>query len=240
MPGWIGGDRYQRRRVGYNGSARPFTRNRRFSRYVPRNPPAQYRQMNRTITERAEKKHNHLSITENANIDQDGVFVKLSAIGQGQDNHDRVGAYCRAISFNMSFAFQPGTPNFVVVRMLIFQFHCDDDAPNNPKTSDVLENTLPDTDNALYSPYKQSNNNTRVLYDKLGYVCGETAANFKLMTGKILIPKSKMKVFRYQRAGQVTGSGMIYLLLLSTRLVLDADALKPTFSGISNIRFTDT
>ncbi len=131
------------------------------------------RVVNRVITNRAEKKHDHCSIDENASIDQNGVIVKISAIGQGDDNHDRQGAYARPISLQMRWAMNPGSPNFTLVRMLIFQWRCPDtDGP--PEVADVLENTLPNTNNLLFSPYKQDSNNTRVLWDKMSWVAGES------------------------------------------------------------------
>ncbi len=196
------------------------------------------KKMDRAITKRAEKKHNHIQITENADIDEEGAFVKLSAIGGGTDNHDRLGSYCTPISLKMQFAMQPGTPNFVIVRMMIFAYYENDDTPNEPLITDVLENTT--GDNALYSPYRQANNNTRVLWDRLGYVCGLTGSNFKVITGKVLIPKSKMKVLKFNRAGVTDGTNMLYLLLISSRLGIDPGTEKPTFSAVSNLRFTDT
>ncbi len=193
---------------------------------------------NQNMTRRMEKKHQHLSININNQFDQNGEVVKLSNIGQGVDNHDRVGSYCRAISLKWQFACLPGTANFVVVRMIIFQYFEDDDAPNTPVASDVLENTAPDTDNQLYSPYKQDNNNTRVLWDRLGYVCGESGSNFKVITGKTLIPGKKIKQFKFNRLA-TDGSNMIYLLVVSSRLEGDANAIKPNLRGTTNIRFTD-
>ncbi len=194
--------------------------------------------MNRVITNRAEKKHDHCSIDENANIDQNGVIVKISAIGQGDDNHDRQGAYARPISLQMRWAMNPGSPNFTLVRMLIFQWRCPDtDGP--PVVADVLENTLPNTTNLLFSPYKQDSNNTRVLWDKMSWVAGETGTTQKVLTGRVLIPTKKLKQLRFNRGGVTTGSDMIFLLLVSSRLVSDGASLKPNFIAIPNIRFTD-
>ncbi len=216
------------------------TRRRTFPNRVTivRNRAPQTRSVNRVMTNRAEKKHCHVSIDENAGIDQNGTIVKLSAMGQSSDNHDRVGSYARPISLVMRYAMNPGSPNFTLVRMIIFQWHCDDtDGP--PTNDDVLENTLADTNNMLFSSYKQDNNNTTVLWDKMSWVAGETGSSQRVLTGKVMIPKSKIKQLRYGRGGLTTGSEMIFLLLVSSRLDSDLAALKPNFIGIPNIRFTD-
>ncbi len=193
---------------------------------------------NRTITNRAEKKHNHISINSNADLDTGGDLIKLTALGQGIDNHDRIGAYVTPVSIKFQYSMLPATNvNFIIVRMLIFQWTEPDDlAPPTPQ--DVLENTA--GDNVLFSPYLQDNNNTRVLWDRLGWIAGGNTANFKCMTGKVLIPGRKMKNLKFTRGGGTTGSNQIYLLLFSSRIVADPDALKPNLIGISNLRYTDT
>ncbi len=194
---------------------------------------------NKVITNRAEKKHEHNSIDENAAVDQNGALVKLSPVGIGSSNHDRIGSYCRPISIVMRWSMLPGSPNFTLVRMILFQFNCDDDVIP-PTSADVLENTLVDTNNQLFSPYKQDNNNTRVLWDKMSWVAGETGSSQRVLTGKVMIPGKKIRQLRFNRGGSTSGSGMIYLLLISSRLDADAQALKPNFLGTCNIRFTDT
>lgn len=228
-----------------SSTSAPRTR-RSFFQRVPRtlrtNVPRVRQQRNtanRAITARAEKKHEHNSINANASIDQNGDIIKLSPIGQGQDNHDRLGAYCKATSLQMRWAMLPGSPNFVLVRMILFQYLCDDDV-TPPTSADVLENTLPDSDNQLFSPYKQDNNLTRVLWDKMSWVAGESQSTQKVLTGRVMIPGKKIKKFKFNRGGQTSGSNMIYLLLVSTRLDGDAASFKPNFKAIANIRFTDT
>ncbi len=193
---------------------------------------------NKTTTNRAEKKHAHLSIDENANIHQNGTILKLSAIGTSTDSHDRIGSYARPISLVMRWAMNPGSPNFTLVRMIIFQYHENDDG-NAPGSADVLENVLIDSNNQLFSPYRQDSNNTRVLWDKMSWVAGETGSSQRVLTGKVVIPQSKIKQLRFDRGTVTSGSEMLYLLLISSRLVTDSDPVKPNFIAISNIRFTD-
>ncbi len=198
----------------------------------------QKKNTNKTITNRAEKKHNHVSIDENAAIDQEGVFVKLSAIGIGTDSHDRIGSYARPVSLVMRWSMLPGSPNFVLVRMIIYQWYENDDGVL-PQLSDVLENVLVGTNNALFSPYRQDTNNTRVLWDKLAWVAGETGSTQRVLTGKLMIPGKKIRQMRFDRATATSGSDMLYLMLISSRLSSDGAPQKPNFIGNCNIRFTD-
>ncbi len=205
---------------------------------IVRNTRAAPKAVNKVITNRAEKKHNHVSIDENASIDQAGAVVKLSAIGEGLDSHDRIASYARPISLVMRWSMNPGSPNFTLVRMVIFQWHQSDDGVT-PQLSDVFENTLAMSNNALFSPYRQDSNNTRVLWDKMSWVAGETGSTQKVLTGKVMIPGSKIRQLRFDRSTVDSGSDMIYMFLISSRLVSDGASLKPNFIAISNIRFTD-